>query len=295
MRVRARIAKSDTAETAPKTHRLTDIVVEEVSIVDRPANQRKFLVVKHADGAADTEEPKTTSPAEGERKVTPMKIAPQEKSKLAETLKSVVDAAAEISKQLEAAEAADGAALPEELSTAVAALAKLLPAGAGKEIVTPEAPAAEGDVAKAGRKISQGRLEALIQTRALLDQVISEVKPGETAAAADADESETTTEKSAPAAAPAAVAAPVTDASAEVLKELRDQLAALTETVEVLVKAGGIQKKRIDELAAASGGSRQVQTEKSEGENEPEEVSWPMDMNNPIKKSTTPVEKSFFD
>src|ERR1041385_1696314 len=46
MRVRARIAKAE-QEVAKTPNRLTGIVVEEVSVVDRAANQRKFLVVKH--------------------------------------------------------------------------------------------------------------------------------------------------------------------------------------------------------------------------------------------------------
>ena len=43
-------------------HRLRDIVVEEVSLVDRPANKRRFLVVKRRNGmAADETAPETTS------------------------------------------------------------------------------------------------------------------------------------------------------------------------------------------------------------------------------------------
>jgi len=41
-----------TKDNGEPTHRLTDIVVEEVSIVDRPANQRPFLVVKRAEPEA---------------------------------------------------------------------------------------------------------------------------------------------------------------------------------------------------------------------------------------------------
>jgi hypothetical protein len=71
----------------------------------------------------------------------------------------------------------------------------------------------------------------------------------------------------------------------------------MTETMGVLVKAVGIQKKRIDELSTSDGGSRQVPIEKgTAGSEEAEEVvaSWPLDMNRPFKRETTPVEKSFF-
>jgi hypothetical protein len=39
------------AEDEPKVHRLVDIVVEEVSLVDRAANQHRFLIVKRSDMA----------------------------------------------------------------------------------------------------------------------------------------------------------------------------------------------------------------------------------------------------
>ena len=53
--------------------------------------------------------------------------------------------------------------------------------------------------------------------------------------------------------------------------------------------------RSIDELAVGGGGSRQVPVEKGERETPPvEEESWPLDMNRPFKRETTPVEKTFF-
>lgn len=43
-------------KTIKETNELTDITTEEVSIVDKAANARKFLVVKAADGGEDSEE-----------------------------------------------------------------------------------------------------------------------------------------------------------------------------------------------------------------------------------------------
>lgn len=46
------------AEREPGVHRLRDIVVEEVSLVDRAANKRRFLVVKRSGDMADDGKPK---------------------------------------------------------------------------------------------------------------------------------------------------------------------------------------------------------------------------------------------
>ena len=40
-------------EDEPKVHRLRDMVVEEVSLVDRAANKRRFLIVKRSDEMAE--------------------------------------------------------------------------------------------------------------------------------------------------------------------------------------------------------------------------------------------------
>ncbi|MGH9889024.1 MAG: hypothetical protein ACREBE_26060, partial [bacterium] len=46
-------------------HRLRDIVVEEVSLVDRAANKRRFLLVKRSNQMADDGKPKGTGSAPG--------------------------------------------------------------------------------------------------------------------------------------------------------------------------------------------------------------------------------------
>lgn len=52
-------------ETEGGVHRLLDMVVEEVSLVDRAANQRRFLVVKRDDMAKKTETEKAEGTEEG--------------------------------------------------------------------------------------------------------------------------------------------------------------------------------------------------------------------------------------
>jgi hypothetical protein len=52
-------SRKPTDEDGDETHRLRDIVVEEVSLVDRAANKRRFLVVKRSEDMPDEEEPET--------------------------------------------------------------------------------------------------------------------------------------------------------------------------------------------------------------------------------------------
>src|SRR5687767_15952317 len=52
----AKTANSE--DEAAAVHRLRDIVVEEVSLVDRAANKRRFLLVKRSSQMADDGKPK---------------------------------------------------------------------------------------------------------------------------------------------------------------------------------------------------------------------------------------------
>lgn len=53
MRTRTKVKKDATTPANP-VYRLTDMIVEEVSAVDRAANKRTFLLVKNADGVASS-------------------------------------------------------------------------------------------------------------------------------------------------------------------------------------------------------------------------------------------------
>lgn len=280
MRVKARIAKAEAAKK--QTTQLTGIVTEEVSIVDRAANKRVFLVVKNAGAAGAGATTPQTDDAGGSTK---MKISSTEKARIAQVVKSIQDALAAVSNTLETAEEIDGAETPAELTKALVAIAKLV----GIE------PTAEGDVEKAGRKISAARLETMRQAHALLGEVISGAEPTTPPAEETEEpppEAAVKAKKSAPLAVvppPAPVVAAADPATVAAIREL-------TDTVQVLVKAVGIQKKRIDTIAANGGGSRQQPVEKGdEPDDKEQEVAWPLDMNRPHTKANTPVEKSFFE
>jgi len=272
MRRKVRVSKADEAVVEPQTHRLTDIEVHEVSVVDRPANQRKFLVVKHD----------TSKAPEG--KVPAMKLTAKAKADLAAVVKGLQDATAGVAKSIEAAEVADAAETPKELTDALAAIVKLASVNAP--------PDPEDAVTKAGRKLSQARQEKLRTGVTALVELLSEVS--------DPVEEETPTEVTPSFAAtakgktppPPPPAAPVVDpAIVATLKEMSGTLATLT-------KAVGIQKERIDKMGgspAATSQQQSVATEKARVDAErDQEVSWPLDMNRPITRASTPVEKSFF-
>lgn len=272
-RVRQRVAKSSETPEARKVNRLSNIVVEEVSIVDKPANQRVFLVVKSEKGDGGTTPPPPEPPDAATRPtgMAPLKISATEKAKYTTALAAIAAKVSEVAKALEGAEVVEGVATPEAVTKAFADIGALL----GVE------------VGKAGRKISAPRLEAMRQAHTLLGQVIAEADPPELEAPAEPAAKSAVAPVAPPAAPPPA--APVADpAVTAAIKEM-------TETMGVLVKAVGVQKKRIDELSSSDGGSRQVPVDKSETAADGEEdLSWPLDMNRPFKRESTPVEKSFF-
>jgi hypothetical protein len=274
-----------------QTHRLTDIEVKEVSVVDRPANRRKFLVVKREPEAAT------------------MKISPEAKTELENKIKGILEAAEAVSKSLETAEAAAGAPTPAELTAALETMGKLLGVGAtatqaesqptekAKPTPPPKKDEDEGDpdteeeddedededeakkktkdsakdVAKAGRKMARGRKERLAAAVTALKDLLSEVDDSDAPAAPKVET--------------AKAAAPDT----AVVSALRE----LSEHVAVITKAMSRQKERLDQLAKSTGGSRQVVTEKSDVA-ESSEVSWPLDMNKQPTRENTPLSKSFF-
>lgn len=280
MRVRVRVLKAETAAVAaeqpPKVHKLTDLVVEEVSIVDRPANGRQFLIVK----SATASEPAA------------MKISPEEKAKLVRKMAAVNAALAAMNTALDGAEESAGAAVPDALTKTLADIGKLL----GSDSSSPTAPATppveppktdDADVKKAGRKISAANQKKLEAAMTALTELFADV-------GATKDDAETALEiaataKSEPAAPPVA---PPADAATELA------LKQLTETVSSLTKAVRTQKSLLDAVRNATPGSRQPNIERADeetgGKDEPE-FCWSMDMNAPHTKQNTPVEKSFFD
>ena len=65
-------------QTPNAANRLVDIVVEEVSLVDRAANQHRFLVVKRSDSMADNANPNPSETAAADADATDLAALPDE-------------------------------------------------------------------------------------------------------------------------------------------------------------------------------------------------------------------------
>lgn len=287
-RVGVQKAAAATASAEPQTHRLTDIEVKEVSFVDRPANRRKFLVVKREQRAKEPE---------------PMKISPEAKTELQDKIKGILEAAGAVSKSLETAEAAEGAPTPAELTAALETMGKLLGVGAtatapqetekAKPPLAPKKDDEEEDeedeesedvatdeeedeakkkakgVAKAGKKMARGRKDQLAAAVNALTALLAEVDD-------------------------VPKAQPATKVVAKSDDSVNAALRELSAHVAVISKAVSKQKERLDQIAKSSSGSRQVSTEKAGEAEVVDDISWPMDMNKPRTRENTPVDKSFF-
>lgn len=143
-----------TTETAPQVYRLRDMQVQEVSLVDRPANKRKFILVKrdsktmalgaelaaNSDGSFSTaqkapppdpgaappgSEDTSAAPAPGAD--MPLSLTADMKTQLGDVMKSLTDALAAAQKMLDgAADAKDETeANPAPLADALANLCEM--------------------------------------------------------------------------------------------------------------------------------------------------------------------------
>lgn len=292
MRVRARVLKAaeQAKATAPKVNQLTDITVEEVSIVDRPANARTFLVIKSAAGT--TAEPKTKTPERA-----PMKISPEEKAKLTQKMTAMNAAIAAMNTALEGAEESAGAALPDALAKTLADIGTLVSVSAAPvtpptppvtpPVTPPPVPKVDDEVSKAGRKLSGANQKKLETAMAALTDLFTDI-----GGVKDETVPETAaTTKTVTPPTPPVTPPPANDATTDAA------IKQLTETVSLLTKAVKTQKTLLDQVRNATPGSRQPNIEKADDDEkpEPEAFSWSMDMNAPHTKENTPVEKSFFD
>lgn len=291
MKMRKQICKAEAAptpaasdETAdPKaTHRLTDISVKEVSIVDRGANKRTYLVVK--------DDPQPPAPPAAPTAPAPptLRISAELKTKVLGQLTTAQERIGVIQKVLEGASETPGAPPPQELMDALAQLAALFTDTAQPPAAAPPAPppaappppAAKGDPAeteKAGRKMSAARIAQLEEMRTTLSTMISEVS-------GDSDKKDEEEEKAAPASTEKTAAAPVIPpAPIPELDELKTSVKGISETMDKMFLVFQGQKARIDELSKSRGASRQVDVDGSDSKPKSTKVIWDTDMASPTK------------
>jgi hypothetical protein len=288
MKERTRVRKSAEAEPQP-TNRLTGITVSEVSIVDRAANQRKFLVMKEAAAAPPPPAAPPPAPAPAPP-VEQLKISPELKAKVVGALRSAQEKIVGLAKQLEGALETPGAPAPQALLDALAGISGLLAATPAQQPPAPPQPPAP--TAKAGKKISAARLEQLMTAKTALDTILSEVAAGIEADETPATEPEKTTKNdgvvtpgapAVPATTPATPAAPVTPAAPpDELSEIRASMEQLAGMVGKMTLVFEGQNQRIDSLTKSRGQSQQVEIDKVTTAKS-ERVVWDMDMAKPLK------------
>lgn len=330
----AKTASKD--DEADGVHRLRDIVVEEVSLVDRAANKRRFLVVKRSGDMADEsnadsdvekakkkpaaaseveDEEKRKKPGADEEDDDAEKAAkpsddedddeetekartqpadeetedgektPKRKQALAmpaavkdallrsltEALERLMAIANRVKEATAPEDAEAEAALPDDVASEIAAIAELL-ASVGKR------KAAKADVAKAGARMAKDRLDRFQKAMALLADILKELtdsKEGPAAPSAGAAEAGV---KKRDIAAPPAIPG---------LAELVTGIGELTRVVKR-------QEEELARIRQARGVSNAIPVE-SARRAEPQEVSWPLDMNRPISRDKVKKEVSFFD
>jgi hypothetical protein len=333
-------AKAASSEDgADGVHRLRDIVVEEVSLVDRAANQRRFLVVKRsaemagentatadtkpetpdaiakakkkpaeatgdetvdeakakkkpvddeADEDAATEKARASAkeeeddadddqdkPTKKARKQDLVLAAPV-KEALLRVLTDVLErlmALANTIKEAEEPEEGDGGEMPKEVTTELETVADML-YDANKR------KRAKADVAKAGARMAKDRLDRFQKALSLLADILKELTgtidapPAPTAGAAETG----VTKREAAAPQPAAVPG------------LTDLVTGIGELTRVVKR----QEEELSRMRQARGVSNAIPVEGGRRA-EPQDVSWPLDMNRPISRDKVRKEVSFFD
>lgn len=293
MKQRVRVQKSapaaETTDTT-ETNRLTGISVNEVSIVDRAANQRRYLIVKEdkqaafpppAGGAPPPAAPPAGQPPAPPPPAPQLKVSPEFKAKVVGVLRAASEKIAIIQKALETAAETPGVPPPQELMDALTGLSGMFATAPPAPPAAPPAPAAAppAPAMKAGKKISAARLALISDAKAALDKIISDVSGAD-----DADDAEPEkTEKSAESTTTTTTLEPAAPVVNDELASIRTSIEGLAGLVGKMTQLFEGQNSRIDQLTKARGQSRQVDLDKAGGARREEKVVWDMDMAKPAK------------
>jgi hypothetical protein len=253
-----------------KTHRLIDMVVEEVSLVDRAANKHRFLVVKRDKPMADKNKkknPKTARPVED-----PAAGAEGMKKAIGDALgiaTTALEALTNAIEQLGQVGDADSSPIVSELAEELAEVAGQLAASAGVE-----APEVSGEVSAVvdGVRAMLSEVSGLLASSS--EKNIDDVQPA----------AESTPAPETPAAAP--------EASSEVGKQLASVATSLRGLTDIVKE----QAQRLCKLEKGVGlpNSRQA-PEAAATRPAKDDVSWPLDMNRPMDRESVDKTVSFHD
>lgn len=273
-------------------HRLLDMVVEEVSLVDRAANQHRFLIVKRSEpmdedtapAAQTTETPGDTEPAppatdatvvdlnelpeddgEGDGETTASEAAASALEVAAKILENITDAV----EALSSAPEAEARARVSELAKDLRAAAERLGGEAGVEHTAPATESAKSE--------SSAGFDAVITSvRTLLDRV------GQTL---DAAKSASAPEQSAKTETPGTSPPDVASKLDEVVTVLR----SLGETVKEQQQRLARMEKRFGLPNSTPTGERPARAE------DDADIGWPLDLNRNLDRDSVDKAISFHD
>jgi len=267
-------------------NRLLDIVVEEVSLVDRAANEHRFLIVKRDTPMADTQTDTDAAEEAGD-----------------------LNDQADIEEHADAPEGAPTAGADPLLTHAVAALEGLtstvellgsLGADAADARLAPLAAelkaTAEALLARAGGAPSEASADVETTERGEDDDARETFCEAHLAAAREAlaQLASLSAAKPTPAPSPEAPAPELPKAPA-LPQELTASLAAMTESFRALAETVKEQQQRLARVEKQFGLPNSAPSTERVRKAEPEEVGWPMDLNHPMDRESVDKAVSFHD
>ena len=256
-------------------NRLLDIQVEEVSLVDRAANEHRFLIVKRSDTPmADTQDAVVDDAAPDEGAAPSADPDNEPAAAIDPLLAHAVTALEGLTSTVEllgslGAHTADPRLAP--LASELKATAEALLARAGVPASGDDGGSDEIEEADEGAPAEDASFEAnLASARAALAQLSSL-----TAAAK-------------PEAAPSPAPAPALP------EQLTASLEAMTASFRALAETVKEQQQRLARVEKQFGLPNSTSTERVR-KAEPEEVGWPMDLNHPMDRESVDKTVSFHD
>jgi hypothetical protein len=280
-------------------HRLLDIVVEEVSLVDRAANKRRFLIVKRSNPMEENRSDNLSNP-DGQQACAEKQAPDEEQAPAASDteesppdgtmLEAAVQALERLTETVEALGAlGDGDTRLKigEIAAELRALADRLAQAAGIEPVpAPETSTESGDLAL----VIESVRATLQQVGSLIDATKAapqKAKPKAEALEADdtekdkADKRDPTTEN--------------TSARPSQEDVLGKNLAGLADSVKKLAETTKEQAQRLSKLEKSFGLPNCAPAEQSRPNAGKTEVNWPLDLNRPLDRQSVDKSLSFHD
>jgi hypothetical protein len=255
-------------------HRLVDMVVEEVSLVDRAANKHRFLIVKRDDAMDDDNTTDTTTDAPSPPAAPTAKLDDGTALGAALTALESLTGLVELLGSLGADQAdARLAELAEELRAVAEAL---LARNAGDDEDVEVRAKTDAETKPSEPSTFAGNVTAAKQALARLAELAAKVPSAKT-------------EPTEPAPAPAAKEAPSTTTNVtESLAKLADSFRSLSETVKEQQQRLGRVEKQFGLPNSAAPAERMSKATV-------EDVGWPLDLNKPKDRESVDKAISFHD